>query len=266
MDYASEQRLCGHKLENCWLFRWHYISVSMAHPLFPQLYENYRTKRCEGLSIFFLMFWMIGDTCNMIGAVLTHQQPLQQIIGVYYILQDMVLLSQYVYYTKVYHANRQNMMVGSTIVVPVFLFGFFGLSSFFAPGQSFSSLEMHIPSGSRLLSSEPSLQIPPIFESYTDVAGYVIGSIAALCYFAGRIPQLLRNYYRKSCVSVLLESTGWIYTLRHLPWLAGSLGCCFFDIVMIVQYYYYMRKNSAAMNVMTDEREGLLEEGDDHED
>uniref|UniRef100_A0A915D515 Lysosomal amino acid transporter 1 n=1 Tax=Ditylenchus dipsaci TaxID=166011 RepID=A0A915D515_9BILA len=115
MDYASVRRLCGHKLENCWLFRWHYISVSMAHPLFPQLYENYRTKRCEGLSIFFLMFWMIGDTCNMIGAVLTHQQPLQQIIGVYYILQDMVLLSQYVYYTKVYHANRQNMMVGSTI-------------------------------------------------------------------------------------------------------------------------------------------------------
>lgn len=26
-------------------------------PLFPQLYENYRTKRCEGLSIFFLLFW-----------------------------------------------------------------------------------------------------------------------------------------------------------------------------------------------------------------
>lgn len=25
--------------------------------LFPQLYENYRTKRCEGLSVFFLLFW-----------------------------------------------------------------------------------------------------------------------------------------------------------------------------------------------------------------
>lgn len=30
-------------------------------PLFPQLYENYRTKRCEGLSIFFLLFWYVRD-------------------------------------------------------------------------------------------------------------------------------------------------------------------------------------------------------------
>ncbi len=28
--------------------------------------------------------------------------------------------------------------------------------------------------------------------------GYAIGSIAALCYFAGRIPQMYKNYKRKS--------------------------------------------------------------------
>lgn len=51
---------------------------------------------------------MIGDTCNMVGAVLTHQQPLQQIIGVYYIIQDMALLSQFFYYTKIYHNSNSN--------------------------------------------------------------------------------------------------------------------------------------------------------------
>ena len=44
-------------------------------PLFPQLMENYRNKRCDGISVFFLIFWIIGDTANLIGAILTRQLP-----------------------------------------------------------------------------------------------------------------------------------------------------------------------------------------------
>lgn len=58
-------------------------------------------------------------------------------------------------------------------------------------------------------------------------------------------------------LSVILESTGWVYLLRHLPWLAGSLGCCAFDIAMIGQYYHYERRNSSSVR---QEHEGLLEE------
>jgi uncharacterized protein with PQ loop repeat len=155
-------------------------------PLFPQLYENYSRKRCEAFSIYFLLFWIVGDACNMIGAVLTNQQPLQKIIGVYYICQDIVLFSQFFYYTKVYPRRNQNQgTVISPIVVPVLLFGTFA-GSYLFPSSSFD----YAPAitGRRLFSISPStdsLQMPPIFESYTDAAGYIIGSFASFCYFAG---------------------------------------------------------------------------------
>lgn len=47
----------------------------------------------------------------MFGAILTHQQPLQQVIGVYYIIQDCVLLGQFVYYTRVYQNQRTSNIV-----------------------------------------------------------------------------------------------------------------------------------------------------------
>lgn len=46
--------------------------------------------------------------CNMLGAMLTNQQPIQKIIGVYYIFQDLVLWAQYGYYTKIYPLKQRN--------------------------------------------------------------------------------------------------------------------------------------------------------------
>lgn len=109
------------------------------------------------------MLRITGDTCNMIGAVLTHQQPLQQVIGVYYIIQDIFLLGQYLYYTRIYHSSRREFgfwrhrasesMAGSAVVVPVMLFGAFGGLSQLGPGAA---------------ADNSAVGFPPIFESYTD--------------------------------------------------------------------------------------------------
>lgn len=254
--------------------------VLWLFPLVPQLRENYRNKRCEGLSVYFIFLWFIGDSCNMFGAILTHQQPLQQVIGVYYIIQDCVLLGQFVYYTRVYQ-NQQTVSSSANVIVPVALFGIFSLSPFLS-SQSHSSTQSHKVARS-LFNRDiqrnfegTSLNGPPIFDGYSDMAGYIIGAVAAFCYFAGRIPQIVKNYYRKSCdglslamfciiilanltygLSVILESTGWVYLFRHLPWLAGSIGCCFFDICLVCQYWYYERKNISLTR--RDETEGLLD-------
>ncbi|CAJ0605464.1 unnamed protein product [Cylicocyclus nassatus] len=247
-------------------------------PLIPQLLQNYKTKKCDGLSPFFLFFWLVGDTCNMLGAILTHQTPLQKVIGVYYIIQDLALWAQFGYYTKIYPK-----LVGqrsSTIVVPCVALSTLGSCLLLRDGSR--SIRSVQADSNGKITLESALKMWPIFESYTDLLGYIIGSIAALCYFGGRIPQIIKNYQRKSCaglsllmfyiivagnltygVSVLLATTGWLFFLRHLPWLAGSLGCVMFDIVVISQYYYYSKKKKEANDI---ERERLLEDDSTRDD
>ncbi|KAF1767972.1 hypothetical protein GCK72_007933 [Caenorhabditis remanei] len=256
-------------------------------PLFPQLWQNYKTKKCEGLSLAFLFFWLVGDTCNMLGAILTNQQPIQKIIGVYYIFQDLILWAQYGYYMKIYHRATATSARSNTIVVPVLAVASIG--SFVLLDSALPGVETHRIKRSFLeslnhqqgLPLEGILKMWPIFTSYTDMLGYIIGSMAAICYFGGRIPQIIKNYQHRSCeglsltmfyiivaanftygVSVLMATTSWLYLLRHLPWLAGSLGCCCFDAVIISQYYLYRPKTPVADDV---ERTGLLMSQDDSE-
>ena len=58
--------------------------------------------------------------CNMIGAVLTNQEPIQQIIGIYYIVQDLVLWGQYFYYTNVYPKKHQRSGSSCLVFVQIY--------------------------------------------------------------------------------------------------------------------------------------------------
>lgn len=68
----------------------------------PQLITNYRRKSADALSPFFLAEWLLGDTCNLVGALLQGNQPETVILTAqYFICMDCVLLLQYLYYTAV---------------------------------------------------------------------------------------------------------------------------------------------------------------------
>lgn len=64
----------------------------------PQIIENWRRSSAEGLSVVFIVVWLLGDFFNIIGAVLQGVLPTMIILAVYYTLADIVLLLQCFWY------------------------------------------------------------------------------------------------------------------------------------------------------------------------
>ncbi|KAM0792387.1 hypothetical protein ACM66B_005067 [Microbotryomycetes sp. NB124-2] len=66
----------------------------------PQVRENYKRGNVEALALPFLVSWLSGDVTNLIGCILTHQLPFQTYLATWFVGVDVVLVSQYVYYSR----------------------------------------------------------------------------------------------------------------------------------------------------------------------
>lgn len=64
----------------------------------PQIIENFRRRSAEGLSIQFVVVWLLGDIFNILGAVLQGVLPTMLILAIYYTIADIVLMAQCFYY------------------------------------------------------------------------------------------------------------------------------------------------------------------------
>ncbi|KAI9671849.1 MAG: hypothetical protein M1831_003377 [Alyxoria varia] len=76
-------------------------SISLATSIFvfvPQLYENYTQKSAAGVSIPFILIWLVGDILNFGGAVWARLIPIIITLGGYFVLSEIVLLLQCFYY------------------------------------------------------------------------------------------------------------------------------------------------------------------------
>ncbi|KAI4195222.1 MAG: hypothetical protein LQ346_003499 [Caloplaca aetnensis] len=78
-----------------------YRSISIACWIVvfsPQIIENFRRQSAEGLSVVFIIIWLLGDVFNILGAVLQSVLPTMIILAVYYTFADIILLGQCFYY------------------------------------------------------------------------------------------------------------------------------------------------------------------------
>ncbi|XP_048206324.1 lysosomal amino acid transporter 1 homolog [Perognathus longimembris pacificus] len=243
--------------------------LCFAASTFPQYIKACKTGNMDqALSLWFLLGWIGGDSCNLIGSFLANQLPLQTYTAVYYVLADVVMLTLYFYYKFKKRPSRLSVpinsvllfLMGTVCLVP--LLGSGGPAA--APGAVFR--------GRTLLSVERcgSPHGPPCTDAFTpvpftkqEIIGFIIGSISSVLYLLSRLPQIRTNFIRKSTqgisyllfalvmlgntlygLSVLLknpevgESEG-SYLLHHLPWLVGSLGVLLLDTIISIQFLVY---------------------------
>ncbi|KDQ09710.1 hypothetical protein BOTBODRAFT_36808 [Botryobasidium botryosum FD-172 SS1] len=80
-----------------------YGNLSFFVWLGAQLFQvgtNYQRQSVEGVALPFLASWFCGDFTNLVGCILTHQLPFQRYLATYFCFIDIVLLAQYIMYSK----------------------------------------------------------------------------------------------------------------------------------------------------------------------
>ncbi|KAK4189529.1 putative vacuolar amino acid transporter YPQ3 [Podospora australis] len=87
LDVEAISGICGSISIACWV-----VVFS------PQIIENFRRSSAEGLSIQFIVIWLLGDVFNILGAVLQGVLPTMIILAIYYTIADVVLLAQCFFY------------------------------------------------------------------------------------------------------------------------------------------------------------------------
>ena len=76
-----------------------FSNISWLFAQMPQIYKNYQLQSASGLSIYFLGVWLLGDLSNLLGALLTGQAGWQVVLASYFVFVDVLLVSQYFWYT-----------------------------------------------------------------------------------------------------------------------------------------------------------------------
>ncbi|XP_043764938.1 lysosomal amino acid transporter 1 homolog isoform X2 [Cervus elaphus] len=208
--------------------------LCFAASTFPQYIKACKTGNMDqALSLWFLLGWIGGDSCNLIGSFLADQLPLQ-----------------FKKRPSPWSAPINSLLLFILAVVcttPLLR----SAGSVAAPREVFQ--------GRTLLSVEPGNK--PFTRK--EIIGFVIGSMSSALYLFSRLPQIRTNFLRKSTqgisyslfalvmlgntlygLSVLLknpeegQSEG-SYVLHHLPWLVGSLGVLLLDTIISVQFFMY---------------------------
>lgn len=238
----------------------------------PQILENYQLKSGEALSVLFVVVWLLGDLCNLVGASMAGLLPTVILLAVYYSLCDIILLFQIYYYRRrksVAHARSSDITVNDAsetthllsqadgelpTVEGVYpprlqLLKYLGAVIFvFATGIAAWAISEKLHQGEE----DPSRP-----EEILEWRSQVLGWISAVLYLGARVPQILKNL-KTRCeglspglflfailgnltygLSICVSSTKIDHLIANASWLAGSLLTVFLDIFVLCQFVYY---------------------------
>ncbi|KAJ7505219.1 PQ loop repeat-domain-containing protein [Mycena galericulata] len=227
----------------------------------PQIYESYSLQSGEGLSVLFVIVWLLGDICNLVGAVLANLLPTVIIIALYYSLCDLILMFQIYFYrwkrARSAGADEETPLLPGNdsqntqnqVPTAVLMLRYTGAVVFvFATGILAWWLNSNTEKTKELLNH-------PVPTSQWTVQ--ILGWTSAVSYLGARIPQIAKNF-RTRCEglspalfyfailgnvtyswSIIAKSTDKDYLITNASWLAGSALTVFLDLIVLGQFFYY---------------------------
>jgi len=262
----------------------------------PQLYLNFKNQNADSLALPFLIAWLFGDSTNLLGSILAQQLGTQIYTSAYFCTIDVVLFTQWLNYSICRKSGRGRKgkrsrskslpqkaeQSASHVVLPAVAMLAMG------GGLALYSTQAGQPSDEHLgrvlyAADEPGMIVRgrdidpnagyPFVQGSLHTTGYAFGILSAAFYLVSRIPQIVKNYRRRStgglsfvmflmailgnttyALSVLLAawqpylydsqtppnriSTS-AFMVDKLPWLVGSVGTLVFDMTIFFQFWYY---------------------------
>ncbi|KAJ7175935.1 PQ loop repeat-domain-containing protein [Mycena filopes] len=227
----------------------------------PQIYENYSLQSGEGLSVAFVVVWLLGDICNLIGAALAELLPTVIILAAYYSLCDIILMLQIYGYRWKRRGGQGSeeetpLLPGSNVVDPsnktstrtLILKYTAALVFVFSTGI----LAWWISRNTEKPETSP--KHPTAAVKWTV---QILGWSSAVLYLGSRIPQIVKNLETHCeglspalfffaivgnityALSIIAKSTDSSYLITNASWLAGSALTVFLDFIVLAQFLYY---------------------------
>ncbi|KIP05167.1 hypothetical protein PHLGIDRAFT_19782 [Phlebiopsis gigantea 11061_1 CR5-6] len=249
----------------------------------PQIIENYQLKSGEGISVFFVIIWLIGDLANLFGALLAGLLPTIIILGAYYTVCDIILLIQ-IYY---YRWTRSKELTASSLIPEAEVPG--RIVSEETPlipdrrGEAAhikterSDLAQGLIYGGALIFVLLTGAIAWAVDEYlhrdqprgppkeiVEWRSQLLGWISAVMYIGARIPQIFKNFKTKCeglspalflfsiagnatyVWAILAVSLDREHVTANAGWIAGSSLTVFLDVFVLSQFLYYRASSRAA--------------------
>ncbi|KAI0755179.1 PQ-loop-domain-containing protein [Daedaleopsis nitida] len=245
----------------------------------PQIVENYQLQSGEGLSVSFVVIWLVGDLCNLSGAIIAGLLPTIIILGTYYSVCDVTLLAQ-IYY---YRWKRARRSVPLLVAEDSRLSALYDEASPLLPGEG--PAEDRPPKVKQVWGETLKFAVALLFVFAVGVAAWavdrhvhenaprskpeeaiewrsqILGWISAALFLGSRIPQIVKNLSTRCeglspFLFVYSISGNTTYTLsilassleiKHLavnaPWIAGAALTVFLDLFVLYQFFHFRQED-----------------------
>ncbi|PVU99683.1 hypothetical protein BB559_000499 [Furculomyces boomerangus] len=268
----------------------------------PQIVENYNNKSGESVSEALLWIWVVGDFLNFIGSAMQGLIFTAVLIASYFVLTSFIIIFQ-TYYYRIYYVNKQKINHSRQDTETEVLIESSVSGSYGTYGSSSSSTTPNIvknPSKDVKQSTPETVSkgyklvnmslVLLVLGTVTYLIYYFVfieksfmkttfdseelqfwpqlfGYLSAFLYAISRVPQIMKNYYNKSCeglsllmfiftvmsnltyvASFFADSTDMKDVIVALPWILGGVISPFLDFVIFYQFYIYKKVVPAEPN------------------